>query len=162
MHSRIYAERFDLALKKMAGAIDRLAQKGLVQAEPMPVERDPRILELRRLEYAADVLGQLAHRADVFSQSADAKAPRAQAKKTSSKKTQKPKAEPKVEAPADQAAPEVPEPAPVETDTPATTQTEEPPAEAEVEQADKPATKTEAPKTRAKRSSKKAKADKEG
>lgn len=61
MHSRVYAERMDKVQKKMIQAVASLRESGLVQApESLPVDRDPRITELLRLEYMANVLEQLA------------------------------------------------------------------------------------------------------
>jgi hypothetical protein len=61
MHSRVYAERYDGALKKMVAAVQTLQEQGKVTAPALPVNRDPRITELLRMEYAADVLAQLAN-----------------------------------------------------------------------------------------------------
>lgn len=61
MHSRVYAERYDRALKKMTQSVEALNEQGKVTAPVLPVDRDPRITELLRLEYAADILAQLAN-----------------------------------------------------------------------------------------------------
>lgn len=61
MHSRVYAERMDKARGRMVQAVALLRESGLVEApESLPVDRDPRITELLRMEYVADVLDQLA------------------------------------------------------------------------------------------------------
>lgn len=61
MHSRIYAARMDIAQKRMLAAVAKLHKSGLVDApETLPIDRDPRITELLRMEYVADVLSQMA------------------------------------------------------------------------------------------------------
>jgi|GEM_PF-4028650 len=171
MHSRIYAERFDLALKKLADAVEKLAERGLVQAEPMPVERDPRILELRRLEYAADVLGQLAEndgltvveteveQLDEPTGEPEGEQPDKPAGESEGEKADEPTGEPKGEVPDEPTGEpegEVPESAPAEGDSPAVDDI----AAMEAEMADEPTGEAEVPKS--KRASKAAKAGKEG
>lgn len=59
MHSRVYYQRLEAAIKSIEQAVVSLTEKGLIEASPMPADRDPRIQELFRLEYAANALEQL-------------------------------------------------------------------------------------------------------